>query len=171
MNEENNFSLDVLAYRLSSIESEIKGLKELLVSVPILVNTLNDLKVEHKEDFESLNNKINISNDNIEKRFQNKLNDEVKRLETKMKTDENALRLEARNRQDGFEKEANDLKGENEKLKEQISKLEERVSVLEKAPDKKSASKWNYIMDYIFKAAVGIAVTYFIMKLGLQGQG
>lgn len=97
-----NDDVNILDYRLQQIENEIKGLKELLVTVPILNNDLQNL--EHR---------INVAETNI------------------------------------------DL-------------LNKEVSKLKSEPIKKSAEKWNYILDYVFKTVVTIVIGYFLYKVGLS---
>lgn len=97
-----NDELNILDYRLQQIENEIKGLKELLVTVPILNNDLQNL--EHR---------ISTAETNI------------------------------------------DL-------------LNKEVSKLKSEPMKKSAEKWNYILDYVFKTVVTIVIGYFLYKVGLS---
>lgn len=97
-----NDELKLLDFRLKSIEDEIKGLKELLVKVPILTNEL-----------ESLEHRVSTCETNIDL-----LNKEI----TKVKAE----------------------------------------------PIKKSAEKWKYISDYIFKSVVAIIIGYFLYKVGLQ---
>lgn len=97
-----NDEINILDYRLQQIENEIKGLKELLVTVPILNNDLQNL--EHR---------ISTAETNI------------------------------------------DL-------------LNKEVSKLKNEPTKKSAEKWNYILDYMFKTVVTIIIGYFFYKVGLS---
>lgn len=97
-----NDDVNILDYRLQQIENEIKGLKELLVTVPILNNDLQNL--EHR---------INVAETNI------------------------------------------DL-------------LNKELSKLKSEPMKKSAEKWNYILDYVFKTVVTVIIGYFLYKVGLS---
>lgn len=94
--------VNILDYRLQQIENEIKGLKELLVTVPILNNDLQNL--EHR---------ISTTETNI------------------------------------------DL-------------LNKEISKLKSEPTRKSAEKWNYILDYMFKTVVTIIIGYFFYKVGLS---
>lgn len=94
--------INVIDYRLQSIENEIKGLKELLVTVPILNNDLENL--EH-------------------------------RIET---------------------------------CETNIDLLNKEISRLKNEPTKKSAEKWKYISDFIFKSLVAIIVGWFFYRLGLK---
>lgn len=95
-------NIDVLDYRLQSIEAEIKELKGLLVSVPIMNNAI----------------------DNLEKR--------VSTCETN------------------------------------IDLLNREMSKVKNEPVKKSAERWQYISDYIFKTIVTIAVAALLFKMGLK---
>ena len=97
-----NDEVNILDYRLQQIENEIKGLKELLVTVPILNNDLQNL--EHR---------ISATETNI------------------------------------------DL-------------LTKEVSKLKSEPMKKSAEKWNYILDYAFKTIITVVIGYFLYKVGLS---
>lgn len=97
-----NDDVNILDYRLQQIENEIKGLKELLVTVPILNNDLQNL--EHR---------LNAAETNI------------------------------------------DL-------------LTKEVSKIKSEPMKKSAEKWNYILDYSFKTVVTVIIGYFLYKVGLS---
>ena len=166
--DDKNQSLEVITYRLDSIENEIKGLKELLISVPLLVSKLDDLKIETKDELEKLNGKIDISNRNIEEKFNQKIIDEINRIETKMESNENALRLEARSRMEAAEKRLDNIEVNHDLLIKDVSNMKSEISVLKNAPDKKSASKWNYIAESIFKTIVGIVVAYLIMKMGIK---
>lgn len=94
--------INVIDYRLQSIENEIKSLKELLVTVPIL-------------------------------------NNELENMEHRLSTAETNIDL-----------------------------LTKEVSKLKSEPIKKSAEKWNYILDYVFKTVVTIVIGYFLYKVGLS---
>lgn len=132
MNEEKNNNTDVLNYRLGSIEKEIKELKELLITVPLLTNKL----------------------DNIEKNLEDKTAAIEKRIEDKILV---------------IEKRMDNIEVNQDLLTKELTKQKEEVSNLKAAPDKKAASKMNYIADYIFKAIVGIAIAWLIMSVGLGG--
>lgn len=159
MNDENTF--EVLSYRLSAIETELKELKELLVTVPIVVNKLDSFQAETKEELEKLNNKIDNANANIEKKMSISLNTEISRVETKIKTNEEALRMEARNRIEQAEKRL-------DTLEVNLDLLTKTVNDIRSAGDKKAASRFNYIVDYTWKTLIGIAVGYFMYKIGLS---
>lgn len=95
-------NIDVLDYRLQSIESEIKELKGLLVSVPIMNSTIG----------------------NLEKR--------VSACETN------------------------------------IDLLNREVTKIKNEPAKKSAERWQYICDYIFKTIVAFGIGAILVKVGLK---
>lgn len=94
--------LNVLDYRLQAIENELKSLKELLVTVPVLT-----------KDFENLEHRVDNCEINV------------------------------------------DL-------------INKEIAKLKAEPIKKSAEKWKYISDYIFKSIVAIIIGYFLYKVGLQ---
>lgn len=97
-----NDDINIIDYRLQQIENEIKGLKELLVTVPILNNSV-----------ENMENRIETCETNI------------------------------------------DL-------------LNKEITKLKNEPIKKSAEKWKYITDFIFKSLVAIIVGWFFYRLGLK---
>lgn len=169
--DEKNQSLEIISFRLDAIENEIKSLKDLLISVPLLVSKLDDFKNETKEDLENLNKKIDVSNKNIEDKFNQKIIDDINRIEAKMEANENALRLEARSRMEAAEKRLDAIEVNYDLLLKELSSLKSEMSVIKNAPDKKAAGKMNYIADYIFKALVGICVSYIIFKIGLGNIG
>ena len=158
MNEES--SIEVFGYRLSAIENELRELKELLITVPIVVNKLDSLQAETKEELEKLNAKIDNANSSIEKKINSNLQNEITRIETKIKTNEEALRMEARNRMEQAEKRL-------DAIEINLDLLTKTVNDVRSAGDKKAASRFNYIIDYAWKTLVGIAIGYFIYKLGL----
>lgn len=167
MAEDKNISTDVIVFRLDSIENELKELKNLLIDVPLLVSRLEDLKSDHQKDIESINGKIDTANRNIEEKFNQKIVDEVNRVETKIKTNEKALRLELENKLESIEKRIDTTDVNYDLLLKEVSVMKSDISTLKNAPDKKSASKWNYISENIFKTIVGIGIAYLIMRLGL----
>lgn len=97
-----NENIGILDFRLKSIESEIKELKQLLVSVPIM----------------------NSAIDNLEKR--------VTACETN------------------------------------IDLLNREVAKVKNEPVKKSAERWQYITDYIFKILVATGIGGVLLKVGLK---
>ena len=46
--------------------------------------------------------------------------------------------------------------------------LKSQVNLLRQEPVKKSAKRWDYIIDYIFKALVAIGVAAMLIKTGLH---
>ena len=97
-----NENIGVLDFRLKSIEEQIKELKQLLVSVPIM----------------------NSAIDNLEKR--------VSACETN------------------------------------IDLLNREVTKVKNEPTKKSAEKWRYISEYIFKAIVAFGIGGILLKVGIK---
>ena len=164
---QNNHSFEVFDYRLTAIESSIKELKELLVTVPIVINKLDSFYSEVKEDIEKLNRKIDIANENIENRFNQNLTNEISRLETKIQNNVETLKLEINNKIDQVEKRIDNVEVNQDLFAKDVSSIKSDVVALKAAPDKKSASKWNYIVENIFKTVVGIGIAYLIMRLGL----
>lgn len=93
--------LELLEYKLKSIDCTLKELKELLVDVPILGNNLDHLK------------------------------ERVEQCETN------------------------------------IENLTAEVNKLKNEPMRKSAEKWKYITDFMFKSVVAIIIGILIHKVGL----
>lgn len=149
MNDENNkeINLEVLNYRLETIEAEIKGLKSLLVDVPLLVSKVENMSKDFKEDLKQVE----------------------ERIESKAAQRDTNLRTEIYSRIQLAERRITDLENEIAKMKVNSKESNKEIAELKAAPDKKSAAKWNYIMDYAFKALVTIAVGYFLYKIGLKG--
>lgn len=50
-----------------------------------------------------------------------------------------------------------------------VDGLENRVLALEEAPLKKGNERWKYIVDYIVKGLIGLAITGLALVLGLKG--
>ena len=61
-----------------------------------------------------------------------------------------------------------DLGQQQKELLNAINAHEKRIKELEVQPMKDKADKWQYILDYIFKSIVTIAVGYVLVKVGLQ---
>lgn len=161
MNEENKNSFEIIDFRLTAIENEIKELKELLISVPILVNKLDGLQNETKEELEKLNNKIDVANEHIENKMHTEISNEISRLETKIQTSEDTLRMETKNRIEQAERRIN-------VLETNMDLIHKTVNEIRHADTKKSAAKWDKILDIGFKAIVTAAVTYFLYKIGIK---
>lgn len=166
---QNSPSFEVFDYRLTAIESSIKELKELLVTVPIVINKLDSFYSEVKEDIEKLNRKIDVANENIESKFNQNLSNEISKIETKVQNSIATLKLEINNKIDHVEKRIDNIEVNQDLFAKDISNIKSDVVALKAAPDKKSASKWNYIVENIFKTVVGIGIAYLIMRLGLKG--
>ena len=60
------------------------------------------------------------------------------------------------------------LEREQKEIREKIELQEQKLEEVAQAPMKKSASRWNYILDYVFKGLVGAAVLYFFVKTGIE---
>lgn len=56
----------------------------------------------------------------------------------------------------------------NTEIEAKLEDHEHRLIDVENAPNKKDASKWQYIMDYVFKFMVGGVVIYFASKMGIK---
>lgn len=66
------------------------------------------------------------------------------------------------------EKDIKSIYARIEKLEADQSEIREKLEELEDAPTKKSAMKWDFILDYIFKALVAAAVLFIFVRLGIQ---
>jgi len=54
------------------------------------------------------------------------------------------------------------------KLEDAINSHDKRIRKLELAPAEHGAARWNYIIDYTFKALVAAGVGFILMKVGLK---
>jgi predicted nucleic acid-binding Zn-ribbon protein len=61
-----------------------------------------------------------------------------------------------------------DMKSDIIRHEGKIDKLENKVQELELKPTKEKADKWQYILDYIFKTLVALAIGAFLIKLGIK---
>lgn len=145
-NSNKEINVEVLNYRLEAIETEIKNLKSLLIDVPLLISKVEVMSKEFKED----------------------LKQTEERLESKAAQRDTNLRTEIYSRLQLAERRITELENEVTKIKSNSKENNKDIAELKAAPDKKSAAKWNYIMDYAFKALVTIAVGYFLYKIGLS---
>lgn len=145
-NSNKEINVEVLNYRLEAIETEIKNLKSLLIDVPLLISKVEVMSKEFKED----------------------LKQTEERLESKAAQRDTNLRTEIYSRLQLAERRITELENEVTKIKSNSKENNKDIAELKAAPDKKSAAKWNYIMDYAFKALVTIAVGYFMYKIGLS---
>ena len=66
------------------------------------------------------------------------------------------------------ERDIKDLNEQQTELLQAINAHDARLKTLEQKPLKDKADKWQYIMDYIFKAGVTAAVTYVLLKMGIH---
>ena len=61
-----------------------------------------------------------------------------------------------------------DMKADIIRHEGKIDKLENKVQELELKPTKEKADKWQYILDYIFKSIVAVAIGVILVKVGLK---
>lgn len=167
MNEDKQQGLELLEFRLNSIESEIRELKNLLIQVPLIMDKLNALTTDTKEELDKLNNKIDISNSNIEKKLGVSLSGEVSRIEEKIKTNEDALRMEARNRMEQVEKRLDAVEINIDLLNKKLGDVKDELTKVKEEPVRHQAKRWNYIVDYVYKGLVAVAIGYFFYLLNL----
>ena len=66
------------------------------------------------------------------------------------------------------ERDINDLNEQQTELLQAINAHDARLKTLEQKPLQEKADKWQYILDYIFKAGVAAAVTYVLVKMGIH---
>ena len=148
MDENNNkeMSVEILNYRLETIETEIKELKSLLVDVPLLISRVENMSRDFKEDLKHVE----------------------ERLESKSAQRDTNLRTELYSRLQLAERRITELENEVTKIKSNSNESNKDIAELKAAPDRKSAAKWNQIIDIAFKTLVTIAVTYFLYKIGIK---
>lgn len=60
------------------------------------------------------------------------------------------------------------LQNEVEELKKSVKKNTDDIIELKNKPDKDAASKWNIVVDVVFKLIVTAFATFFLIKLGLK---
>ena len=60
------------------------------------------------------------------------------------------------------------LQNEVEELKKLVKKNTDDIIELKNKPDKDAASKWNTVVDVVFKLIVTAFATFFLIKLGLK---
>ena len=61
-----------------------------------------------------------------------------------------------------------DMKADIIRHEGKIDKLENKVQELELKPTKEKADKWQYILDYVFKSIVAVAIGVILVKVGLK---
>ena len=61
-----------------------------------------------------------------------------------------------------------DMKADIIRHEGKLDKLENKVQELELKPTKEKADKWQYILDYIFKSIVAVAIGVILVKVGLK---
>lgn len=60
------------------------------------------------------------------------------------------------------------LQQEVEELKKSVKKNTDDIVELKNRPDKDAASKWNTVVDVVFKLVVTAFATFFLIKLGIK---
>lgn len=61
-----------------------------------------------------------------------------------------------------------DMKSDILRHEGKFDKLENKVHELEVKPTKEKADKWQYILDYVFKSIVAVAIGTILVKVGLK---
>ena len=61
-----------------------------------------------------------------------------------------------------------DMKADIIRHEGKLDKLENKIQELELKPTKEKADKWQYIVDYIFKSVVAVAIAVILVKVGLK---
>lgn len=61
-----------------------------------------------------------------------------------------------------------DMKADIIRHEGKLDKLENKIQELELKPTKEKADKWQYIVDYIFKSVVAVAIGVILVKVGLK---
>lgn len=65
-------------------------------------------------------------------------------------------------------KDIQELQGDYKTIEERVKKCEQDIAEIRQMPEKKSAERWQYILDYIFKFTISAAVIYFAKKMGVR---
>lgn len=60
------------------------------------------------------------------------------------------------------------LQNEVEELKKSVKKNTDDIIELKNKPDREAATKWNTVVDVIFKLVVTAFATFFLIKLGIK---
>ena len=60
------------------------------------------------------------------------------------------------------------LQNEVEELKKSVKKNTDDIIELKNKPNKDAASKWNTVVDVVFKLIVTAFTTFFLIKLGIK---
>lgn len=60
------------------------------------------------------------------------------------------------------------FQNEVEELKKSVKKNTDDIIELKNRPDKDAASKWNTVVDVVFKLIVTAFATFFLIKLGIK---
>lgn len=64
-------------------------------------------------------------------------------------------------------KDISELQDDVAKLEQKVQQNADNILLLKNLPDKKSAERWQYIVDYVFKFFVGGIAAYIATKIGL----
>lgn len=57
---------------------------------------------------------------------------------------------------------------QSQENKDEIENIKKTVQDIKNQPLQKDANRWRYILDYIFKSVVAVAVIYFLSKIGVN---
>ena len=61
-----------------------------------------------------------------------------------------------------------DMKSDILKWENKIDTLEIKMRAIESRPEKERAQKWQYIIDYVLKTLIALAVGALLVKMGLK---
>lgn len=64
-------------------------------------------------------------------------------------------------------KDIQELQSDYKNLEERVKKCEQDIADVRSIPDKKSAERWTFIVEYVFKFTVAAIVLYFATKMGI----
>lgn len=66
-------------------------------------------------------------------------------------------------------KDIEDIKSDIFCLSGKVEAQETKLQLIELKPTKEKAEKWQYIIDYVFKTLVAVAIGAFLFKFGIKG--
>lgn len=66
------------------------------------------------------------------------------------------------------QRDISDLRDKMDEILSAINAHEKRIRLVEDRPLKEKADKWQYIVDYIFKGIVSVAIIAFLAKLNIS---
>lgn len=61
-----------------------------------------------------------------------------------------------------------EMKSDIAKVSGKVEGIETKLQILELKPTKEKAEKWQYIIDYVFKTLIALAVGALLVKMGLK---